>query len=197
MTLVNLPPHDIHIFPAGTPDLIEPGTITPTHTIAPAPHTVRLGHRVIDSHATSVDGIVVDDVAFGAEGAPADWLPEPRDGVWYLVSLPVGLAATHRVDLLVVHEPVRDPRGNALGCRRLARPYRATPPTGGLPAGADPAASRERHGNRRTVKSWCNYAVHRTTSSRRASGSKQCKIARPGTSRRHAYQRNEQWWRQR
>jgi len=72
----------------------------------------------------TVDGIVVDDVAFGADTGQADWLPEPQDGVWYLVSLPVGLAATHRTDLLVVHEPVRAMSGSALGCRKLARPAR-------------------------------------------------------------------------
>jgi hypothetical protein len=52
------------------------------------------------------------------------------------VSLPVGLAATRRGDLLVVHEPVRDRHGNALGCRKLARPVRTQPHC----AGARPPA---------------------------------------------------------
>lgn len=124
--IVNLTPHDMHIFAAGTPDRIEPGTVTPTHIIPPSPRhrPVLLGHRVIDAMTMTVDGIVVDDVAFGADTGQADWLPEPSPGVGYLVSLPVGLAATHRSDLLVVHEPVRDHQGHALGCRKLARPVR-------------------------------------------------------------------------
>ena len=124
--IVNLTPHAMHFFPAGTPDRIEPGTVTPTHIIPPSPchEAVRLGHRVTAAMTMTVDGIVVDDVAFGADTGQADWLPEPQDGVWYLVSLPVGLAATHRTDLLVVHEPVRAMSGSALGCRKLARPAR-------------------------------------------------------------------------
>ncbi len=125
--IVNLTPHDMHIFPAGTPDRIEPGTVTPTHIIPPWHQTVRLGHRVTATMTMTVDGIVVDDVAFGADTSQPDWLPAPHDGTWYLVSLPVGLAAAHRTDLLVVHEPVRDMNGRTLGCRKLARPVRTRP----------------------------------------------------------------------
>ena len=138
--IVNLTPHPMHIFPAGTPARIEPGTVTPRHVIAPPPwhQPVRLGHRVTTTATMNVDGIVVDDVAFGADTAHTDWLPAPRDGVWYLVSLPVALAATHRTDLLVVHEPVRDTDGRALGCRKLARPVRALR---AVPAAADLVAA--------------------------------------------------------
>jgi hypothetical protein len=141
--IVNLTPHPMHFYPAGTPDRIEPGTVAPTYTIPPAPWhpPVRLGHRVVNARTMTVDGICVDDVAFGAEGAQADWLPEPTDGVWYLVSLPVGLAATHRTDLLVVHEPVRDTEGHALGCRKLARPVRDS---SAVPAAGDHVAATAR-----------------------------------------------------
>jgi hypothetical protein len=127
--IANLALHDMHIFPAGTPDRIEPGTVAPTHIIPPSPwhQPVRLGHRVTAAATLDVGGICVDDVAFGADTGQAVWLPEPGEGVWYLVSLPVGLAASHRSDLLVVHEPVRDHHGHALGCRKLARPVRTQP----------------------------------------------------------------------
>ena len=132
--IVNLTPHTMHIFPAGTPDQIEPGAVTPTHIIPPTPchEAVRLGHHVTAQATLDVDGIVVDDVVFGAGTAHADWLPDPAHGIWYLVSLPVGLAATGRSDLLVVHEPVRDPGGHALGCRKLARPARTQPGRTGI-----------------------------------------------------------------
>jgi len=125
--LANLTLRATHIFPAGTPDRIEPGTVTPTHVIPPSPHhqPVRLGHQVAAPAALNLDGIVVDDLEFGADTDRVDWLPEPAEGTWYIVSLPVGLAATHRTDLLVVHEPVRDLNGNTLGCRKLARPVHA------------------------------------------------------------------------
>jgi hypothetical protein len=77
-----------------------------------------LGEDLIDER------IPVERVAFGPQAGQVSPLPEPRDGTWYVVSLVVGLAASHRDDLLVVHEYVRDLDGCVIGSRKLARPQR-------------------------------------------------------------------------
>jgi len=46
-------------------------------------------------------------------------LPDPPEGVYYIVSLAVAQAA-RRPDLLVPDDMVRDEQGRILGCRRFA-----------------------------------------------------------------------------
>jgi len=46
-------------------------------------------------------------------------LPDPQEGVYYIVSLAVAQAA-RRPDLLVPDDMVRDEQGRILGCRRFA-----------------------------------------------------------------------------
>jgi hypothetical protein len=123
--LVNLTPHPLHIYPSDTPDRVEPGSVTPLRVIAPSAdhHPARLGHRIVGPENIDV-GVPVDRVAFGPDTGQVSSLPEPRSGTWYVVSLVVGLAATHRDDLLVPHEYVRDLDGAVIGSRKLASPHR-------------------------------------------------------------------------
>lgn len=48
-------------------------------------------------------------------------LPEPEDGVWYIVALPVAQALPGRRDLYVVDDSVRDAEGRIIGARALAQ----------------------------------------------------------------------------
>ncbi|WP_430788182.1 hypothetical protein [Actinoplanes sp. G11-F43] len=123
--LVNLTPHPLRFFPAGTPDHIDEGSVAPRLVLAPsAQHRpARLGQQTTGESVTVVDGITVDVITFG-DTATSPQLPPPHDGTWYVVSLAVGLAANHRDDLLVLHEYVRDPNGRIVGARKLGRPGR-------------------------------------------------------------------------
>jgi hypothetical protein len=123
---VNLTPHPLHLYPSDTPDRIAPGSVAPTRTIPPSPAhpPTRLGHTVVGT-GFCLDGVVVEDVAFGAEAGHTTTLPEPAAGTWFIVSLVVGIAARDRDDLLVPHAYVRDLSGSVIGSRKLARPSRS------------------------------------------------------------------------
>lgn len=65
------------------------------------------------------DGIPVENIEYGH----AYGLPDPHDGISYVVSLPVALALVlHRSDLLVPYREVRNASGTVTGCRQLAQP---------------------------------------------------------------------------
>jgi hypothetical protein len=106
--LVNLTPHPLRFYPAGTPDHIDEGSAVPCLVLDPSPHhkPARLGQRAVGPTAQAPD------------------FPLPHDGTWYVVSLAVGLAADHRADLLVLHEHVRDLNGRIIGARKLGHPCR-------------------------------------------------------------------------
>lgn len=48
-------------------------------------------------------------------------LPEPRDGVLYLVSRQVAEACPQRQDLVIVDETIRNDKGQIIGAKSLAR----------------------------------------------------------------------------
>ncbi|MEU8332166.1 hypothetical protein [Micromonospora sp. NPDC048839] len=123
--IVNLTPHPVHVFPSGTPDRIDPGSVTPLRVIAPSSQhqTVRLGQRVIGPDELDF-GVPVARVAFGVADGGVPPLPPPVKGTYFLVSLVVGLAAYNRDDVLVCHDTVRDLDGSIIGVRALARPHR-------------------------------------------------------------------------
>lgn len=125
--IVNLTPHPLHIYPPDTPERIAPDDFAPVRVLPPAPQypPARLGHQVLGEQRTD-DAIPIMRVAFGLANGQVNDLPNPRPGIWYVVSLVVGLAATHRDDLLVLHEYVRDLQGRIVGSRALARPAPAT-----------------------------------------------------------------------
>jgi hypothetical protein len=121
--IVNLTPHPLHLYAPDTPDRIAAGDVRPLHVLPPSREhqPARLGHQVIgEEHLDEI--IPVVRVAFGLHDGQVTDLPDPRIGVWYVVSLVVGLAAAHRDDLLVLHDYVRDLQGRIVGCRTLGRP---------------------------------------------------------------------------
>ncbi|MEE4419505.1 hypothetical protein [Streptomyces bugieae] len=65
------------------------------------------------------DGVPVETIEYGH----AYGLPDPHDGISFVVSLPVALALIpHRSDLLVPYREVRNASGTVIGCRSLAQP---------------------------------------------------------------------------
>lgn len=65
-----------------------------------------------------IDGITLNTSVFGE----VTGLPEPQEGVFFLVSRIVAEAmAGSREDLVVVDETVRDDEGRIIGARALAR----------------------------------------------------------------------------
>lgn len=68
----------------------------------------------------SVDGhrvpVVLNDVTSVVSG-----LPEPEEGVLFVVSRMVALAQPQRGGLVFPHQPLRDEIGRTAGCRVLAQ----------------------------------------------------------------------------
>ncbi|MFN2495172.1 MAG: hypothetical protein ABR608_04590 [Pseudonocardiaceae bacterium] len=113
--LVNLTPHPVLIKTAtGVTVAIPPsGRVARCRT---EPDRV-LGTVQVDGHSVP---LVVNDVTSAVLG-----LPEPEEGVLFVVSRLVALAAPLRRDMVFPHDPVRDETGRTTGCRALAQ----VPPT--------------------------------------------------------------------
>jgi hypothetical protein len=62
-----------------------------------------------------IDGIHICSTIWG----DTTDVPDPQDGVYYIVSQLVKNALPERPDLLVPKHVVRDDNGNIIGCRRL------------------------------------------------------------------------------
>lgn len=109
--LVNLTPHPVVIVTA-TGVIVQ---VPPSGRVARcATHPDRLlGTVCIDGHSVP---LVVNDVTAAVEG-----LPEPEQGVLFVVSRLVALAAPQRRDMVFPHDPVRDGTGRTAGCRVLAQ----------------------------------------------------------------------------
>ena len=124
-TIINLTPHPVTLFPAHTPDRIEPGNVAPTRIIPSATDypPARLAQRVQPNTLTEIAGVPVESVQFNTDPGCASTLPEPADGTWYIVPLAVAITAAQRHDLLVVHDCVRLPHGRIIGYRKLASPH--------------------------------------------------------------------------
>ena len=109
MALVNLTPHALNVLPREG----EGVTITPSGAVA----RVTTARAVVE---TLPGGIEVFQTTFGEVVG----LPEPREGVRYVVS---GMVAGHpslrgRTDVLSPGELVRGADGQPIGCRGLSRP---------------------------------------------------------------------------
>lgn len=105
--IINLTPHAVNLF------LSDNTTVTfESQGVARAEQTV------VD--AGSIDGYRLVRTSFGA---PVD-LPDPQDGVYYLVSAILVSAARQSgrtvADLLLPAETVRDDQGRIIGCRAFA-----------------------------------------------------------------------------
>lgn len=106
--LINLTPHAINLMAGDA-----------TITIQPSGVVARCATTRTQVDVLAVDGvqIPVNQIGFGA----VQGLPDPQDGVLFIVSSLVANAAKDRQDLLTVDDAVRDAGGNIIGCRALAR----------------------------------------------------------------------------
>lgn len=108
---INLMPHEVVILPADGGEIRIPST---------GLARCKAGRVVVDR--VSVDGvsIPVTEVVIGE----VENLPEPQEGVVFIVSLLVAQKAARdgrTADILVPDESVRDEAGRIIGCRALAR----------------------------------------------------------------------------
>jgi hypothetical protein len=98
--LVNLTPHEINYLGDTVPQVIPPsGVVARLESRAPT--------------AKLFAGVVVNHPPFGAVVN----LPEPQEGVRYIVSSFLRKELLHRKDLISPAEFVRDRSGNVTGCR--------------------------------------------------------------------------------
>lgn len=100
MTLVNLTPHPVTIA---------------TRTIPPDGRIPRVGESI--TPVGVIDGLPVVQISLGQ----VTGLPEPRPGIWYIVSRMVAEAAPYRDDLLIPGKQIRDEQGRVVGAETLAR----------------------------------------------------------------------------
>lgn len=120
MKLVNLTPHPVPLYKADTPDQVDDPDHGVVLTLEPSGQFARLGESVLgEDTVVTEDGveISVSTVSY----AEIQGLPEPQQGVAYVVPLMTALAAPARTDLLVPYDQVRNPDGTVVGCRRLGR----------------------------------------------------------------------------
>lgn len=105
--LVNLTPHSLHVIVDAT-----------THTILPSgpPARAAMTREQIGTLDAGEFAVPLFRTTFGE----ITGLPDPQDGVVYLVSNIVA-QAVRRDDVLIVDDMVRDSEGRILGCRAFAR----------------------------------------------------------------------------
>lgn len=89
--------------------------------LAPARFLVQAGERRVRLSDKEVAGVRI--AVYGTERKQVTGLPEPRDGVWYVVSQYVADAALDRTDLLVPWPLVWDEAGQMIGCKGLSVPH--------------------------------------------------------------------------
>lgn len=110
MKVVNLTPHDVVIYN-------DEGEIIKTYPKTEEEKVARIQDSI--TITGEIDGVPVGEITYGA---PID-LPEPQDGVYYIVSLVVRQALPHRKDLLSPDTSpagvVRDEQGRILGTTRF------------------------------------------------------------------------------
>lgn len=103
MTITNLTPHTLTILVSDD----ETRSIPPSGTVARC--------SASSTPAGDHDGIPLARTSYGA----VTDLPEPQDGVLYVVSGLVRAAVPSRTDVASPGELVRDPDGRVIGCRNL------------------------------------------------------------------------------
>jgi len=108
MRLINLTPHPVNL-------LLEGRTIT----VPPEGTVARVREEILPDAGIMVDGDFIPVVRKVLREVTG--LPEPSEGVIFVVSLAVAQAARDREDLFVPDDFVRDEEGRILGARRLSR----------------------------------------------------------------------------
>ncbi|GAA2108271.1 hypothetical protein [Streptomyces synnematoformans] len=113
--ILNLTPHPIRLYAAERQDGLDDFDAHLHTVIEPEATPARL--------ATVELGTQHDGTELVEFGHRAD-MPPRRDGVRYVVSLPVALALVPhgRDDILVPYREVRNAAGTVIGCRQLAQP---------------------------------------------------------------------------
>jgi hypothetical protein len=81
----------------------------------------RAGERTVRLSDAEVSGVKI--AIHGTAYVQLTGLPEPRDGVTYVIALPPAILATDRDDLLVCGPAVRDDQGRMIGCKGLSVPH--------------------------------------------------------------------------
>ena len=112
--IVNLTPHTINL--CGEDGSVKM-SINPSEKIA----RVSQDTQVVDQIISDGIGVIVTETVFGQ----VENLPEPKEGVIYLVSRLVKSRVPHRNDVLVPdtssESAVRDSEGRIVGVKRLSR----------------------------------------------------------------------------
>lgn len=109
MNAINLTPHDV---------VLVDGTNNPILTIPASGSLARCRETVVTTGSIVINGITIPTTEKNMGEVVG--LPDPQDGVVYIVSLPVKKAVPDRRDVLVPNESVRDANGNIIGCRSLS-----------------------------------------------------------------------------
>jgi hypothetical protein len=120
MKLINMTPHPVRIYGADTPDRVENPDDGVLVTLPPAGQFARLSEAVTGEDTVVTEEGVKIPVSL-VSYAEIQGLPEPQEGILWVVPLMTALAATGRTDLLVPYEQVRNQEGTVVGCRRLGR----------------------------------------------------------------------------
>lgn len=106
MKIVNLTPHAITFMRANEEENL---VINPSGKVARVSNETR--------QINTIDGIPVMQNVYGEI---VD-LPDPQEGVIYLVSSIVAARCSERNDVFIPNDSVRDDQGRIIGCRSLAR----------------------------------------------------------------------------
>lgn len=129
--VVNLTPHTINFIrpylieigydEMGTPEYVtEEGTFSlpPSGTVARCKVDRKEVDRII---AQDVDGWDISLSISKTKFGEVEGLPEPEDGIIYIVSNLVAQAVPDREDVFFPDDVVRDENGNIIGCRALGK----------------------------------------------------------------------------
>ena len=104
--MINLTPHAITFINAESSAAI---------VVEPSGAVARVSTRT--ETVGSVAGIPVTQTVFGE----VEDLPDPEDGVIYIVSSLVAQRCKDREDVFIPNESIRDDKGRIIGCKSLGR----------------------------------------------------------------------------
>lgn len=131
MNLVNLTPHPVMIYlveacitlPGGRGYKLVDSSTTPVMVIAPSGVVARATQHEERRDPITADGLSIP-ICRMVYGAPVD-LPEPEEGVGYIVSAITANAAKAAGrptdDLFITAGMIRDEQGNIIGCTGFAK----------------------------------------------------------------------------
>lgn len=106
MEFINLTPHDVRIMSEGKEEVFIPASGQCARC------------EVKEELCGYIDNIAIYHTSYGK----VQDLPEPKEGVYYLVSTIVAKACKgQRDDLLVPFDFIRDESGNIIGCKSLSK----------------------------------------------------------------------------